>query len=251
MKRPRFTIRSLLASVVFLAVGLAALRGASAAWDSSVLGLTLVVLLASVLLAVHRTGAARAYWLGFALFGWTYLVLAEIPGIGVRLPTTRTLIYVDSLISNRSDSVTFYTPYSTFSGTIQGASHRDRLHGLARRCDSRQHERHAVEAPVDEEQGDGEEGDGQQGLPEGRDLQRQLDGEQAEQRGELDDRVHRHRTGVLERVAHGVADDGRGVQGVPFSRSSVSTIFLALSQAPPALAMKIAWNSPEIARPIR
>src|SRR4051794_41976437 len=38
---------------------------------------------------------------------------------------------------------------------------------------------------------------------------------------------------------------------VPFSRSSVSTIFFALSHAPPALAMKIAWNSPVIARPIR
>ncbi len=29
--------------------------------------------------------------------------------------------------------------------------------------------------------------------------------------------------------------------GLPFSFSSVSTIFLALSQAPPALAMKTAW----------
>ena len=29
--------------------------------------------------------------------------------------------------------------------------------------------------------------------------------------------------------------------GVPFSCNSTSTIFLALSQAPPALAMKMAW----------
>ena len=40
----------------------------------------------------------------------------------------------------------------------------------------------------------------------------ELDGEQAEQGGELDDRVHRHRRGVLERVADGVADHGGGVQ---------------------------------------
>src|SRR5687768_495543 len=39
--------------------------------------------------------------------------------------------------------------------------------------------------------------------------------------------------------------------GVPFIFSSVSTIFLALSQAPPALAMKMAWNSPNIAIEIR
>ena len=30
-------------------------------------------------------------------------------------------------------------------------------------------------------------------------------------------------------------------KGVPFSCISVSTIFLALSHAPPALAMKMAW----------
>src|ERR1700730_5452988 len=40
-------------------------------------------------------------------------------------------------------------------------------------------------------------------------------------------------------------------RGVPFCFSSVSTIFLALSQAPPALAMKIAWNSPNSAIEIR
>ena len=34
---------------------------------------------------------------------------------------------------------------------------------------------------------------------------------------------------------------------VPFILSSVSTIFFALSQAPPALAMKMAWNSPNSA----
>jgi hypothetical protein len=38
---------------------------------------------------------------------------------------------------------------------------------------------------------------------------------------------------------------------VPFILSSVSTIFFALSQAPPALAMKIAWNRPNMAIEIR
>ena len=39
--------------------------------------------------------------------------------------------------------------------------------------------------------------------------------------------------------------------GVPFSLSSTSTTFLALSQAPPAFAMKIAWNSPNSAIEIK
>ena len=38
---------------------------------------------------------------------------------------------------------------------------------------------------------------------------------------------------------------------VPFCFSTVSTIFLALSHAPPALAMKIAWNKPKNAMAIR
>src|SRR3954469_3118000 len=43
-------------------------------------------------------------------------------------------------------------------------------------------------------------------------LQRQFDGEQAEERGELDDRVERDGGRVLERIADGVADDGRLVK---------------------------------------
>ena len=39
--------------------------------------------------------------------------------------------------------------------------------------------------------------------------------------------------------------------GVPFAFSSTSTIFFALSQAPPALAMKMAWNRPKSAIEIR
>ncbi len=44
------------------------------------------------------------------------------------------------------------------------------------------------------------------------DAHRQLDRQQTEQGGELDDGVHGHRRGVLERVAHRVADDRRRVQ---------------------------------------
>ena len=85
----------------------------------------------------------------------------------------------------------------------------------------------------------------------GAEVDAQLDGQQAEQRRELDDRVHRHRRRVLERIADRVADDRRVVQRRALLFSSVSTIFLALSQAPPALAMKIAWNRPKSAIEIR
>jgi hypothetical protein len=38
---------------------------------------------------------------------------------------------------------------------------------------------------------------------------------------------------------------------VPFCFKSTSTTFLALSHAPPALAIKIAWYNPKIAIEIR
>ena len=47
-------------------------------------------------------------------------------------------------------------------------------------------------------------------------LDRQLHRQQAEQRGELDDRIQRHRRSVLERIADRVADDGGVVQRRPF-----------------------------------
>jgi hypothetical protein len=101
MKRPRFTIAGLLAFILFLGIGLAALRGATDEWDSGVFGLTLALFLISVARAVHRTGDRRAYWLGFALFGGAYLFLSLVPPIESRLPTTRALAYLDSKVADR------------------------------------------------------------------------------------------------------------------------------------------------------
>ena len=58
MRRPRFTIASLLVLVLFVAVGVAALRAADESWDSGVFGATWLILLAAVLLAA--LGAAFA-----------------------------------------------------------------------------------------------------------------------------------------------------------------------------------------------
>jgi hypothetical protein len=107
MRRPRFTIASLLGIVLFLAVGLASLRAATDAWDSGVLGITLILLLVSVLLVIHRTAVRLAYWLGFALFGWAYLVMSMVPTVEVRLPTTKALAYLDSKVSGRLAGWTF------------------------------------------------------------------------------------------------------------------------------------------------
>jgi hypothetical protein len=118
MKRPRFTIAGLLGSIVFLAVGLAALREATDVWDHGVFGVTLAALLASVLLTIHRAGARRAYWLGFALFGGTYLVLSLVPPIERRLPTTKGLAYLDSQVSGRPFDWAFMAPTTGTNGSL-------------------------------------------------------------------------------------------------------------------------------------
>src|SRR3954469_1750576 len=97
----RFTIASLLGLVCFVAVAFAALRRADGLWDSALFTLTLGILLASVLLAVHRTDRRRAYWLGFALFGWTYLGASLIPPVEARLLTSTGLEYLEARLPGR------------------------------------------------------------------------------------------------------------------------------------------------------
>jgi hypothetical protein len=92
MRLPRFTIAGLMGLVVVVAVGVAALRFASETWAGVLLLLTLGTLGASVLAFQEWTGARRAWWRGFALFGWGYVALAMGPwaseAIAPHLPTT-------------------------------------------------------------------------------------------------------------------------------------------------------------------
>jgi hypothetical protein len=102
MRRFRFSISSLLILVLFVGVGFGALREANDLWDSELFTLTLGVLLVSILLAVHRKEAKRAFWIGFAVFGWSYLGLSLVPPIKYRLLTTKALAYLDSKVPGRS-----------------------------------------------------------------------------------------------------------------------------------------------------
>jgi hypothetical protein len=116
MTRFRFNIGTLLAVVVFLAVAFAALREATALLDGGVFTLTVAMLLAGVLLSVHRTGRVRAFWVGFALFGWTYLAASLIPTVEPRLLTTKGLEYLDSKIPGRAVTFSVTLPTNN-SGT--------------------------------------------------------------------------------------------------------------------------------------
>src|SRR4051794_27752373 len=110
MQRPRFTIASLLGLVVFVAVSFAALREATDTWDSGVFGVTLALLLISVLLVIHRIEGRRAFWLGFTMFGWVYLLMSLVPPIEARLPTTKALVYLDSKVPGRIVNSIAFSP---------------------------------------------------------------------------------------------------------------------------------------------
>jgi drug/metabolite transporter (DMT)-like permease len=92
--RPRrswfqFSIKALLGSVVFVALACTALLNASEWWASAACTVTLAVLLIAVLASVFRRGPRRAFWLGFAIFGWTYVLLTFWPASDPTFPCQR------------------------------------------------------------------------------------------------------------------------------------------------------------------
>ena len=101
MRYIRFNIASLLVTILIIGFGFAALRESNDLWDGRVMTLTLSVLLTSILFAVHRKESRRAFWLGFALFGWIYLGLALVPSMESRLLTRKVLVYLESKVPGR------------------------------------------------------------------------------------------------------------------------------------------------------
>jgi hypothetical protein len=84
--------------VLACGVGTAALTASTAMWDRVVFSATLLILTAAILLAVF---GRRAFWLGFSLFGWAYLVSSLIPPVESRLLSTKGLAYLDAKTANR------------------------------------------------------------------------------------------------------------------------------------------------------
>jgi hypothetical protein len=102
----------------------AALRESNDFWDNGLFTLTLGVLLVSILQAVHRSEAKRAFWVGFALFGSGYLALSLIPSIEPRLMTTKGLAYLDSRVPGRSLG---FSQYSLLRLALEPLAIRSRM----------------------------------------------------------------------------------------------------------------------------
>jgi hypothetical protein len=97
--RFRLSIAGLLAAVLLIAVGFAGLRTASALWASALFTLTVTLFATAILGAVVCRGSSRMAWLGFGIFGWTYLLATfwVWPGPnGVTAPPFLTKALLDS-----------------------------------------------------------------------------------------------------------------------------------------------------------
>lgn len=76
MTRPRVSLKSLLAFVAALAAGLTALIRPNYGWAHVGSTLYLALLLTAILGVLFRRGERRAYWSGFAIFGWAWAILS-------------------------------------------------------------------------------------------------------------------------------------------------------------------------------
>lgn len=119
----RHSIAWLMIVILVLAVGIAALRNASDLWAGAMLLTTLGLLTIAIVGATYRRGPDRAWWYGFALFGWGYLTLSMGPWfadqIGLKLPTTQGLAYVHAIVVEQPQhvAVSGNVRLSQFGGT--------------------------------------------------------------------------------------------------------------------------------------
>jgi hypothetical protein len=95
MRFARFSIAGLAGVVGLCAFGLASLLHAATPWAGAVFSINLGLLTVALIGVIYRMGARRAFWVGFSICGWVYLVLSHGPWfkdvIGPRLATSQML----------------------------------------------------------------------------------------------------------------------------------------------------------------
>jgi hypothetical protein len=106
----RFSIRTLMASIILVAIALTALRYASKLWAGLMLLVALAALGTAILAAINLIGRDRAWWQGFALFSGGYLVAAFGPA-QFHLATTQLLIYMHPVITSPGTGPPVYPIY--------------------------------------------------------------------------------------------------------------------------------------------
>lgn len=79
MNRFRLTLAQLMALVLYFGFAFAALRNANDLWASATYTLAITMIAAAFVGALTRKARARMTWVGFAVFGMAYLLIAHLP----------------------------------------------------------------------------------------------------------------------------------------------------------------------------
>ena len=77
MGRFQFSLRAVLGLVLSVAVACAALLNATELVATAVFNVTLLVLFAAIVRGLFCPDPGRVFWLGFAVFGWGYLLVVH------------------------------------------------------------------------------------------------------------------------------------------------------------------------------
>ncbi len=95
MPRYRFSIRGMMIVILLLAMAFAGLRTPTRLWANVWYSMTLFGIAIAIPLAVAEHEGRRLFWIGFAVCGWVYFLIALAPWIeeqtGYRLATTTVL----------------------------------------------------------------------------------------------------------------------------------------------------------------
>jgi hypothetical protein len=126
MRAPRFSIRSLLAVIAISGVGLAMLRSPLPVWANLSYTVAIVAVLVGASSAILGRDSRRAYWVGFTLFGATFLMMSDqlvtqpmfdllYPYLAPQL--SRAMPGAPSVIAAPGTSLTLATPGTPFTST--------------------------------------------------------------------------------------------------------------------------------------
>jgi hypothetical protein len=126
LPRWSFGLRQLFLWTAAIALGLVALRSASPTWVSAMLGLAVATLSTSLLLVIFRRGQQRAYWIGFATFGWLYLLLLFGSWTLGRTATNNSPLRAQNLLTQRLSAASYHSLYDeafdSYNATVRGST---------------------------------------------------------------------------------------------------------------------------------
>jgi hypothetical protein len=132
MTRFRFSIASMMGSILIIALSFAALRINSVFCAGIILLTTVALLCSAIFMSLAETGPSRLAWIGCAVFGWPCFILGFGPLANERLGPPRTTAMFEEAIpyinSELASEIKQYTPpgrlevagYSEPPGNVAG-----------------------------------------------------------------------------------------------------------------------------------